>query len=58
MMNDDTFEVIEREKRNHHKNKTRENNDDAKRHARISRQRVMESIQNDDDEDWRSYIDR
>jgi hypothetical protein len=56
MTNEDAFEVIERQKRNHNKNKNHDRGDDAQRHARISRQKALESVE--DDDDWRSYIDR
>jgi hypothetical protein len=46
--------LVTRGKRDHNKNKSKESFEDA-RHARLSRKARMEE---DQDEDWKEYIDR
>jgi hypothetical protein len=51
---DDVEEMITLAQRNHIKNKNHKEHNEENRHARIRRKAILE----EDDEDWRSFIDR
>ncbi len=51
----EAFALVDRNRRSHQKD-VRKQHDDEARHARIRRKQMLE--QEDDEDDWRSFVNR